>query len=41
MGALIANRLNIGANAIIGAGSVVLKNVTANTKVAGAPAKEI
>jgi sugar O-acyltransferase (sialic acid O-acetyltransferase NeuD family) len=41
MGALIANRNKIGANAIVGAGAVVLSDVPQNLKVAGIPAKEI
>ena len=41
MGALIANRINIGANSIVGAGTVVLSDVSPNITVAGVPAKEI
>jgi UDP-N-acetylbacillosamine N-acetyltransferase len=41
MGALIANRKKIGASAIVGAGAVVLSDVSPNLKVAGIPAKEI
>lgn len=41
MGALITNRSKIGANAIVGAGTVVLFDVAPNLKVAGVPAKEI
>jgi sugar O-acyltransferase (sialic acid O-acetyltransferase NeuD family) len=41
MGALIANRRIIGANAIVGAGAVVLSDVKPDSKVAGVPAKEI
>ena len=39
LGANILNRLEIGENAIIGAGSLVTKNVPANTMVYGIPAK--
>jgi len=38
-GATILCRVTIGENAIVGAGSVVTKDVPANTIVAGAPAK--
>ncbi len=41
MGALIANRNKIGANAIVGAGAVVLSDVPPNLTVAGIPAREI
>jgi sugar O-acyltransferase (sialic acid O-acetyltransferase NeuD family) len=39
--AAILPKLNIGENAIVGAGSVVLKNVQSNVTVFGNPAKEI
>ena len=39
--AVIIGKITIGDNAIIGAGSVVLNNVEANTVVAGNPAKLI
>jgi len=38
-GATILSRVTIGENAIVGAGSVVTKDVAANTIVAGAPAR--
>jgi acetyltransferase-like isoleucine patch superfamily enzyme len=38
-GATILSRVTIGENAIVGAGSVVTKNVPANTIVAGNPAR--
>jgi acetyltransferase-like isoleucine patch superfamily enzyme len=38
-GATVLSRVTIGENAIVGAGSVVTKDVPANTIVAGAPAK--
>lgn len=38
-GATILSRISIGENAIVGAGSVVTKDVPANTIVAGNPAK--
>ena len=41
MGALIANRKNVGADAIVGAGAVVLSDVPPKLTVAGVPAKEI
>ncbi len=41
MGALIANRKKIGANAIVGAGAVVLSDVSPDLTVAGIPAREI
>jgi sugar O-acyltransferase (sialic acid O-acetyltransferase NeuD family) len=41
MGALIANRKIIGTNATVGAGAVVLSNISPNLRVAGVPAKEI
>jgi UDP-N-acetylbacillosamine N-acetyltransferase len=41
MGALIANRKNIGADAIVGAGALVLSDVATHFTVAGIPAKEI
>ncbi len=40
-GATILGNVEIGERAIVGAGSVVTKNVPANTTVAGNPAKEI
>jgi len=40
-GSIIIGNLTIGKNAIIGAGSVVLKDVKENTIVAGNPAKEV
>lgn len=40
-GATLINRVEIGANSIVGAGAVVLKNVPANSTVAGVPAKII
>ncbi len=39
--AIILAGVNIGENSIVGAGSVVTKNVMANTVVAGNPAREI
>jgi sugar O-acyltransferase (sialic acid O-acetyltransferase NeuD family) len=41
MGALIVNRRKIGADAIVGAGAVVLSNIAPKLTVAGVPAKEI
>lgn len=41
MGALITNRKIIGANAIVGAGAVVLSDVPSDLTFAGIPAKEI
>ena len=41
MGALIANRKKIGANAVVGAVAVVLSDVPADLTVAGIPAREI
>ena len=41
MGALIINRKKIGANAVVGAGAVVLSDVPADLTVAGIPAREI
>jgi len=38
-GATVLSKVTIGENAIVGAGSVVTKDVPANTIVAGAPAK--
>jgi acetyltransferase-like isoleucine patch superfamily enzyme len=38
-GATVLCKVTIGENAIVGAGSVVTKDVPANTIVAGAPAK--
>jgi len=38
-GATVLSRVTIGENAIVGAGSVVTKDVAANTIVAGAPAR--
>jgi len=38
-GATVLSKVTIGENAIVGAGSVVTKDVSANTIVAGAPAK--
>ena len=38
-GATVLSRVTIGENAIVGAGSVVTKDVPANTIVAGAPAR--
>ena len=40
-GATILSKVTIGENAIVGAGSVVTKDVPANTIVAGTPAKQI
>ena len=40
-GAVVLPGLEIGENAIVGAGAVVTKNVPANTTVAGCPAREI
>jgi serine acetyltransferase len=41
MRALIANRINVGASAIVGAGVVVLSDVRPNLRIAGIPVKEI
>jgi acetyltransferase-like isoleucine patch superfamily enzyme len=38
-GSTILSNVNIGENAIVGAGSMVTKNVPANAVVAGNPAK--
>jgi acetyltransferase-like isoleucine patch superfamily enzyme len=38
-GATLLGGITIGENAIVGAGSVVAKDVTANTTVAGNPAR--
>lgn len=40
-GAIVLLGVTIGDNAVVGAGSVVTKNVEANTVVAGDPAKPI
>lgn len=40
-GAIVLPGVTIGDNAVVGAGSVVTKNVEANTVVAGDPAKPI
>ena len=39
--ALIKNQVTIGRNAIVGMGSVVIKDVKADTTVIGVPAREI
>lgn len=40
-GVTVVPGITIGNNAVVGAGSVVTKNVPANTVVAGIPAKRI
>jgi len=40
-GAKLLGNIEVGENAKVGAGSVVLNNVTANTTVAGVPAKQV
>ena len=40
-GAIICPNVKIGDNVVVGAGSVVVKDVESNSVVAGCPAKEI
>jgi acetyltransferase EpsM len=39
MGAVIIDRVRIGANSVVGAGAVVTKDVPPNVQVVGAPAR--
>jgi maltose O-acetyltransferase len=41
LGALISNRVTVGAGAIVGAGAVVLRDVAAGETVVGNPAKPL
>ncbi|EMG13096.1 transferase hexapeptide repeat protein [Leptospira interrogans serovar Grippotyphosa str. LT2186] len=39
--AVIINRIKIGSNSIIGAGTVIIRDVEPNSKVVGVPGKKI
>ena len=41
MGAVIIDRVRIGANSVVGAGAVVTKDVPANVQVVGIPARVV